>query len=401
MTAPFQLFDALDPATEAALTESIRRFGVLVPVVRDQAGNVLDGHHRARIADSLGVPYRVDVLTVANDDEAKEIARTLNADRRQLDPAQRQAVVAHLRQQGHSLRAIGKAVGVDHKTVQNDLGKIGEGSPISAPERVKRTGGGTYPAKRPTVVPAKNVKEAQRAQDALAILGDDAAGRVIDVKRAERMGREKQAEQRRAEPVADVKVDDIDLRHGDFRDVLADIEPGTVDAIICDPPYLKEYVEMFGDLSEFAARVLAPNGVLVALTGQLFLPEYLTLLGRHLSYRWVGAYMLTGLHNRVYAAKVGNAWKPIVLYTQVGADCPWLTTDVFVSGGEDKAHHEWGQSESGFVSLVERLTSPGALVVDPFLGGGTTAVVCRDLGRRFIGCDTDASAVRTSQERVA
>lgn len=51
-------------------------------------------------------------------------------------------------------------------------------------------------------------------------------------------------------------------------------------------------------------------------------------------------------------------------------------------------------------TLVERLTKPSALVVDPFLGGGTTAVVCRDLGRRFIGCDIDAAHVATSRERV-
>ena len=93
MTAPFQLFDALDAATESALTESIRRFGVLVPVVRDQHGNVLDGHHRARIADTLGVKYPVSVIRVADDAEAREIARTLNADRRQLDAEQRRAMV--------------------------------------------------------------------------------------------------------------------------------------------------------------------------------------------------------------------------------------------------------------------------------------------------------------------
>lgn len=146
MTTPFQLFDALDPATEAALTESIRRFGVLVPVVRDQAGNIVDGHHRARIADSLGVPYRVDVLTVADDDEAKEIARTLNADRRHLDLEQRRQLVADLRASGHSLRAIGGVVGVSHTEVRRDLAEIGTEVPI--PDRVQRRGGGTYPSTR-------------------------------------------------------------------------------------------------------------------------------------------------------------------------------------------------------------------------------------------------------------
>ncbi len=95
---PFQLFPALDGAVESALRSSIERFGVLVPVVRDQHGNTIDGHHRARIADEVGVKYRVDVVSVSNDDEAREIARTLNADRRHLSAEQRREVVADLRE---------------------------------------------------------------------------------------------------------------------------------------------------------------------------------------------------------------------------------------------------------------------------------------------------------------
>jgi ParB-like chromosome segregation protein Spo0J len=68
-TGTFQLFDALPAHVEDALRVSIERFGVLVPVAKDQHGNMIDGHHRARIADALGVRYRVDVMTVADDDE--------------------------------------------------------------------------------------------------------------------------------------------------------------------------------------------------------------------------------------------------------------------------------------------------------------------------------------------
>lgn len=58
----YQLFAALPAPVEDALRASIGRFGVLVPVVRDQHGNTIDGHHRSRIADALGVKYRVDVV---------------------------------------------------------------------------------------------------------------------------------------------------------------------------------------------------------------------------------------------------------------------------------------------------------------------------------------------------
>ena len=41
------------------------------------------------------------------------------------------------------------------------------------------------------------------------------------------------------------------------------------------------------------------------------------------------------------------------------------------------------------------------LVVDPFVGSGTTAVACKDLGRRFVGCDVDPECVAMAKRRLA
>lgn len=228
-------------------------------------------------------------------------------------------------------------------------------------------------------------------------------GREISVKRLLRVARESTAEQRRQEPVEPITIEDgIDIRHGDFRDVLSDLPPDSVDAIITDPPYPFEFIGLFTDLGDLAARVLTRTGVLAALTGQTWLSQYMRALDDALAYRWMGAYIVQGPRNRVHGARVGTGWKPVLLYQRDDADTPaFLLDDVFDSAGDDKAHHHWGQSESGIGALVERLTTPGALVVDPFLGGGTTAVVCRDLGRRFIGCDIDAGCVARARERVA
>ena len=76
--------------------------------------------------------------------------------------------------------------------------------------------------------------------------------------------------------------------------------------------------------------------------------------------------------------------------------------DVAISkpNDNDKRFHGWGQSESGMADLVERLTKPGQLICDPFLGGGTTAVVSLALGRRFVGCDIKAAHVEQAKSRV-
>jgi ParB-like chromosome segregation protein Spo0J len=399
-----QLFDALPPSIEAALRTSIERFGVLVPVVKDQHGRIIDGHHRATVADKLGVTYRVDVIPVADDDQARELARTLNADRRHLTEDQRREVAVTLRRAGHSERAIAGALGVSQPTVHRDIERATDSlESVELPDRVTGLDGKSRPARRPTIVAARNDREAERAQEALATIGDIAPARVVDVKRIERIAREAEAKQRRSEPQSErTVIDSIDIRHGDFRTVLADIPDASVDAIITDPPYPREFIPLFGDLSKLAARILKPAGVLAVMTGQTWLRGYLAELDRHMRYRWCGAYLVQGQRNRVHGARVGTGWKPVLLYSRMDAptDCSFILDDLFDSAGGDKAYHDWGQSESGMAMLVGRLSQPGQSIVDPFLGGGTTAVVCRDLERRFIGCDIDAAAVAVARGRL-
>jgi site-specific DNA-methyltransferase (adenine-specific) len=222
----------------------------------------------------------------------------------------------------------------------------------------------------------------------------------LTMKRALRVAREAEAERRRGEPIDEVSIDgSVETRHGDLRSALDDLE-GTVDAIITDPPYPAEFIEEFDALGELAARLLTPSGALVAMVGQSHLPAYLERLSRHLTYRWLGAYLIDGPAARVHARKVGAKWKPLLIFDR-GGERRFLTQDTFTSAGDDKRHHRWGQSESGMADIVERLTEPGDLIVDPFLGGGTTALIARDLSRRFVGCDVDPLAVSESRKRLA
>jgi site-specific DNA-methyltransferase (adenine-specific) len=57
------------------------------------------------------------------------------------------------------------------------------------------------------------------------------------------------------------------------------------------------------------------------------------------------------------------------------------------------------------VALVERciqlFTYDGDVVLDPFMGSGTTAVAAVNTGRRYVGYDTDPDYVRRARERVS
>ncbi|MFT4626100.1 MAG: site-specific DNA-methyltransferase (adenine-specific) [Myxococcota bacterium] len=51
-------------------------------------------------------------------------------------------------------------------------------------------------------------------------------------------------------------------------------------------------------------------------------------------------------------------------------------------------------------TLIRQSTQPGELVVDPFLGSGSTAVAAVASGRRFAGTDIGAEALRVTRQRL-
>ncbi|MAG59998.1 DNA modification methylase [Candidatus Woesebacteria bacterium] len=53
-----------------------------------------------------------------------------------------------------------------------------------------------------------------------------------------------------------------------------------------------------------------------------------------------------------------------------------------------------------FKELVKKHSNPGDLVLDPFLGAGTTAIAAKELKRDFIGCEIDETFYKKSIEWV-
>lgn len=404
MSEPLQLFPALPPAIEDALRYSIRRFGVLVPVVKDQHGRTLDGHHRSRIATEENVKFRVDVVTVADDDEAREIAHTLNSDRRQLDPEQRKQIVADMRRAGYTYREIGGALGVEHTTAMRDAKEIGADAPIS--DRVARRGGGTYPARRPTIIAALTDRDAERVVKALgdnAGLMDDRpeTNTAFDVLREARKERDRQARVIRRDDLADATGASHRLICGDFTS--ADVADESVELIVTDPPYPEEFASAWHDLAAFAERVLVPGGIVVAMTGKIHLPDRMAALGARLQYGWMYAQELPGNNTRILGRHIAQEWKPWLAYSKG----PWPAGridwhgDLIVDVPQEKTHYHWQQSVDPAESLIRSLCSAEGTVCDPFLGSGTYGVAALKAGRRFIGIEMDADRFRIASDRMA
>jgi site-specific DNA-methyltransferase (adenine-specific) len=73
---------------------------------------------------------------------------------------------------------------------------------------------------------------------------------------------------------------------------------------------------------------------------------------------------------------------------------------VLCNGTEEKTLHETQKPEALIEKLILASSAPGQLVVDPFVGSGTTAVVAARLGRRWLAGDADVRYVELARQRL-
>jgi len=73
---------------------------------------------------------------------------------------------------------------------------------------------------------------------------------------------------------------------------------------------------------------------------------------------------------------------------------------VLCNGTAEKTYHPTQKPTDLIRRLLLASSRPGQLVVDPFAGSGTTAVVAEELGRRWLCGDSDARYVGVARERL-
>lgn len=187
--------------------------------------------------------------------------------------------------------------------------------------------------------------------------------------------------------------------HGDFREELAELAPGSVDAIVTDPPYGDEWLDLWHDLGAAAQNVLRPQGVLIAWSGQQRLFEVMGALQAHLRYGWTFCLQLPGNWARCSDPKILQGWKPILVYVQGSWPPHDWGSDVVTSPKREKGRYEWEQNPAPAVELIERLAGPG-LVVDPFCGPGTFGIAALRAGRRFLGVEIEEARYLEACQRL-
>ena len=158
------LLPDLAPWEYEALKSSIRRFGVILPVVKDESGRVIDGHQRERACRELGIEnYPVLTLRGLTDEERKDHAHILNLVRRRLNRRQMRGLVAAELKRTPDLSSnwLAQTLGTTDKTVEAVRQRLIATSEIPKFEQLRGKDG---KVRRVTRIVTHTARDAERAQ---------------------------------------------------------------------------------------------------------------------------------------------------------------------------------------------------------------------------------------------
>ena len=393
-----RLLPDLPPAEYESLKQSISCCGVRVPIIVDQDGKIIDGWHRDRACNELGIHCPREIRHFDSDAERLEVAISLNTNRRHLTRAQKREIVASLLKTDPSINDnhLGEIVGVSKNTVASVREELESTRQIDKLEQRRGRDGKDRPATYRRII-SSTPKEMEKALTAINNLPP--SNKILDVTTASRHARRHTKKQEIAARIITPLPDDaIQLHHCRFQDLA--IAAGNAQLICTDIPYGKDFLPELRDLGIFAERILMDGGLLVTYSGHYYLDQVMQAFGEHLTYRWTLATTWNGDGSPVHPLDLVSKWKPILVFSKGDWQKRGRWYDLLHCDSKEKDWHLWQQPLQDVETLIRYFSDAGDLVVDPCGGGFTTAVACRNLGRRFIGCDVDEHCVARGLERL-
>ena len=208
-----------------------------------------------------------------------------------------------------------------------------------------------------------------------------------------------------SKPVIDLP-ENIKLILGDCREATKEIPDNSIDLIFTDPPYDEASLPLYRDLGIIAGRVLKNGGSLFTIAGHYALPQIFKYMEEipGLKYWHILNVIHSGRPARLFHRHVVVGWKPLLWYVKGQK----LRThnyirDTIISAQPDKILHEMEQSPVEAEHVISRLTfaGPNEIVLDPFMGSGTTGIASIKLNRKFIGIEIDPKTFEVAKANLS
>ena len=232
------------------------------------------------------------------------------------------------------------------------------------------------------------------------------------------------------------------LIHGECLEKMKDINDGSVDMVMCDPPYGTtackwDSIIPLEPMWEHLKRVIKPNGAIVMTASQPFTTTLISSNMKMFKYCWV--YQKTLGTNPMLVKKqpfrkhedicVFYSKQPIYnpqmeegkAYTdkarESGLDAinkgkrgqkkaienkgtRYPSTVQRFSNGNNGNVHPTQKPVALMEYLIKTYTNEGETVLDFAMGSGTTGVACINLNRNFIGIELDDEYFKIAKDRI-
>lgn len=197
------------------------------------------------------------------------------------------------------------------------------------------------------------------------------------------------------------KSDAIQIYKNDFRNYSKKIDDNSIDLILTDPPYPKEYLDLWQDLFIIAERILKPSAFLICYSGQMYLDKIFKMKN-DLIYYWM-CNIVFSKKPLIMGRNVINEWKPILIFQKKPFKKLSKTINDTLSFeySERNLHNKnWGQTIKPFEFLLEYFSEINNLVYEPFAGSGTTLLACQNKKRKCIGVEIEKEYIDLIKGRL-
>jgi len=180
------------------------------------------------------------------------------------------------------------------------------------------------------------------------------------------------------------------LYHGDCLKIMPELEP--VDLVLTDPPYdgYENYDWACVDLKRVFTDTYPEHHSFVFWSNKVAFP--LDFTARHI---WAKANRNVGIYGEQYeevyelnGKKTALVLRHAVIDSKMNAQ---INGDVFTKHPTQKPFQ---------LILRILLKNKSKVVLDPFLGSGTTAVACERLNRRWIGIEISEEYCEIAKQRI-
>ena len=233
----------------------------------------------------------------------------------------------------------------------------------------------------------------------------------------------------------------IKLFNGDCLKVMPEIESGSVDMILCDPPYGTtnckwDSIIPLEPMWEQLKRIIKPKGAIVMTASQPFTTTLIHSNMKMFKYCWYwDKHQGTGFLNAkkqplrsiedvvVFYKKQctynpemrpGESYSSKYSDKNLGSDCYGHAKEVSVTKDYNGRYpitsikfkrdknkiHPTQKPVALMEYLIKTYTNEGESVLDFTMGSGTTGVACQNLKRNFIGIEMDETYFKIAQERI-